>query len=258
MNKKGITRKIYALFLSLLCLISAVTVYAEDNQEEQTVNPFNVSATEPDYEGKFTLNINISKNCVVEAFKISVEYDDAMVSVSQDTSAYGNYSSFLEKYNSNGRGICLNNHIYDSRKVIFTGAQPDEGEAALSENDKVAYLRLQCILEDKTFDEILKSISVKVENCSDGNEDLVKTNPEIFASSMEIKPGDTSQGEEYLAGDIDFSGKVDLTDASTSLKAALGIISLDEKATIAADVDKNGKVDLTDTILTLKLALGIG
>ncbi len=94
MNKKGITRKIYALILSLLCLISAVTVYAEDNQEEQTVNPFNVSATEPDYEGKFTLNINISKNCVVEAFKISVEYDDAMVSVSQDTSAYGNYSSF--------------------------------------------------------------------------------------------------------------------------------------------------------------------
>lgn len=49
-----------------------------------------------------------------------------------------------------------------------------------------------------------------------------------------------------------------MTDASTSLKTALGIISLDEKATIAADVDKNGKVDLTDTILTLKLALGIG
>lgn len=74
------------------------------------------------------------------------------------------------------------------------------------------------------------------------------------------KPGDIGQlpgDKELLKGDIDDTGKVDLTDAVWSLKAALGIISLDEAQLKAADIGDNGKADLSDTIEILKMALGI-
>ena len=62
---------------------------------------------------------------------------------------------------------------------------------------------------------------------------------------------------EYEKGDIDNSGKVDLTDALLSLKAALGIIELDDEQAAAAEVNGDNSVDLTDTVMILKIALGI-
>lgn len=62
---------------------------------------------------------------------------------------------------------------------------------------------------------------------------------------------------EYLIGDIDNSGSIDLTDAQLSLKAALKIITLSSSAAKAADVNYDGFVDLTDAQITLKLALHI-
>ena len=76
----------------------------------------------------------------------------------------------------------------------------------------------------------------------------------VYGDNSNNGNGTTS---EYEKGDIDNSGKVDLTDALLSLKAALGIIELDDEQAAAADVNGDNSVDLTDTVMILKIALGI-
>ena len=52
--------------------------------------------------------------------------------------------------------------------------------------------------------------------------------------------------------------KIDLLDASESLKIALGISKASsENAMLAADYNKDGQVNLSDVVLILKAALGI-
>lgn len=63
--------------------------------------------------------------------------------------------------------------------------------------------------------------------------------------------------ESVTKDDVDENGKVELADAQLALKAALKIITLDEKASKAADVTGNGKVELADAQLILKYALKI-
>lgn len=62
---------------------------------------------------------------------------------------------------------------------------------------------------------------------------------------------------EYMIGDIDNSGSIDLTDAQLTLKAALKITTLNGPAAKAADVNSDGFIDLTDAQIILKLALRI-
>ena len=76
----------------------------------------------------------------------------------------------------------------------------------------------------------------------------------VYGDNSNNGKGTTS---EYEKGDIDNSGKVDLTDALLSLKAALGIIELDDEQAAAAEVNGDNSVDLTDTVMILKIALGI-
>ena len=66
-----------------------------------------------------------------------------------------------------------------------------------------------------------------------------------------------SESSSNLSGDTNLDGKVDLTDASDALKAALNIITLSDDAIKAADIDGDGKVSLSDTLDILKIALGI-
>lgn len=67
----------------------------------------------------------------------------------------------------------------------------------------------------------------------------------------------TDDDNKVTLGDVDGNGSIELADANTALKAALGIITLDGNAKLAADVDKNGSIELADANLILKRALGI-
>lgn len=67
----------------------------------------------------------------------------------------------------------------------------------------------------------------------------------------------TSVSTSYALGDVNKDGKVDLTDTTMILKAALAIEDLDDEATVLADIDASGKVDLQDATSSLKMALNI-
>lgn len=61
-----------------------------------------------------------------------------------------------------------------------------------------------------------------------------------------------------MYGDANQDGKLDLKDATTALKIALGIEATPEgNAFTAVDVDKDNKISLSDVTLILKAALGI-
>ena len=78
-----------------------------------------------------------------------------------------------------------------------------------------------------------------------------------IAALLTVTTPASAEEAEYRCGDINMDGKVDLTDALLSLKAALGIIELDDEQAAAADVNGDNSVDLTDTVMILKIALGI-
>lgn len=81
-----------------------------------------------------------------------------------------------------------------------------------------------------------------------------------IAALLTVTTPASAEEAEYRCGDINMDGKVDLADASVSLKLALGIIKDGDDGV----VERNGsfyygdfKIRLTDTIASLKMALGI-
>lgn len=81
-----------------------------------------------------------------------------------------------------------------------------------------------------------------------------------IAALLTVTTPASAEEAEYRCGDINMDGKVDLTDASVSLKLALGIVKDGDDGV----VERNGsfyygdfKIRLTDTIASLKMALGI-
>lgn len=83
-----------------------------------------------------------------------------------------------------------------------------------------------------------------------------------FANAVKIADADPDPTPDptpqaVTLGDVDLNGKVELNDAVTVLKAALGIVTLEGDAATAADVDKDGNINLTDALNVLKFALGI-
>ena len=77
-----------------------------------------------------------------------------------------------------------------------------------------------------------------------------------FESPMEVVIG-SKRTTVFSDIEIILNGKVELNDAVTVLKAALGIVTLEGDAATAADVDKDGNINLTDALNVLKFALGI-
>lgn len=57
-------------------------------------------------------------------------------------------------------------------------------------------------------------------------------------------------------GDLNFDGKIDLTDANLALKAALGTIDVSDAVVRAGDINGNGTIDLSDAKVILNWAIG--
>lgn len=254
-------RKILLSIVISICFVfllngKNIYVYAQEN----VTNPFSLSATDLDSDGYFTVNINVSTDCAVEAFKVVIKYDSTQMELKEGKYGYGNYVTFLNKYNSNKNGLCVNNHIKEEAKIIFTGAQADNAVAKLNAGDRVGYatFKIKSSAENqKPFEEVINSISMKVDNCYDGEKDYSKEYEEIFKTEIIPQPGDTLRGENITLGDVNDDGKIDLNDAKYALRASLGIIKLEADNEFAADVDKDAKVTLKDAKLLLKYALGI-
>ena len=61
----------------------------------------------------------------------------------------------------------------------------------------------------------------------------------------------------YELGDVNGDGKINTLDAMLTLRAAVGIESLDAIQTIRADIDANGKINTMDAMMILRRAVGL-
>lgn len=61
----------------------------------------------------------------------------------------------------------------------------------------------------------------------------------------------------YALGDVNGDGKINTLDAMMTLRAAVGIESLDAIQTIRADIDANGKINTMDAMMILRRAVGL-
>lgn len=81
-----------------------------------------------------------------------------------------------------------------------------------------------------------------------------------IAALLTVTTPASAEEAEYRCGDINMDGKVDLTDASMSLKLALGIVKDGDDGIVERNGSfyyLDGKVRLPDTVASLKMALGI-
>jgi subtilisin family serine protease len=62
---------------------------------------------------------------------------------------------------------------------------------------------------------------------------------------------------QYLLGDCDLNGTVNVTDAVLALRHSMGLITLEGNAFLAGDVDLNGTVNVTDSLMIMRYAMGL-
>lgn len=79
----------------------------------------------------------------------------------------------------------------------------------------------------------------------------------FMGTSSDILADDTSQSIGFQYGDVDGNQQINLNDAQITLKAALRIITLENKALQAADLGGDGLVSLEDARNILSVALKI-
>ncbi|MBO4878851.1 MAG: Ig-like domain-containing protein [Clostridia bacterium] len=70
-------------------------------------------------------------------------------------------------------------------------------------------------------------------------------------------PGYIAEPPEYLPGDIDQNGTVNVTDAVMALRAAMGLITLDDLQTEIGDMDGDGRITVTDALTIMRIAMGL-
>lgn len=87
---------------------------------------------------------------------------------------------------------------------------------------------------------------------------IVLNGEEEQPSESPSQPPSDNPSDEYILGDVNHDGEINLGDAQKVLKVALKIEDLSsEEAKKAADVDASGKIELLDAQLVLKKALRI-
>lgn len=91
----------------------------------------------------------------------------------------------------------------------------------------------------------------------EGDTILVRLDTDSAGTAWGFAVASVEAGTDFMLGDVDNNGDINLSDAQSALKAALKITTLDDTATKAADVNKNGTVDLGDAQMILKRALKI-
>ena len=151
----------------------------------------------------------------------------------------------------------IGNHaFYDAGvKELTIPAGVDEiGDNALESDstlEKVTILSRDVDLTDTG----LGYVSVWLETDPNRNENLVLygyagSTAEQYAAENEIPF--VALSEEWLCGDVDLDGRIDIQDAVLLAKASAGTVSLNEAAKKNADCNGDGEVDSADAAVLME------
>ena len=91
-------------------------------------------------------------------------------------------------------------------------------------------------------------VTTTIESTLITSESITTTTESAATASTEI----TSQSENFVIGDVNSDGRVDITDAVLLNKASAGAVKLNDAAAKNADCNANGELGTDDAILLLK------
>ena len=128
--------------------------------------------------------------------------------------------------------------------------------------------------EEKTLDTTINPTNTTMDHMllyTSSNPDIVTVNEGIIkgintgeakitissVNGKEITCNVTVKKPDYLKGDLNKNGKIDLPDVINLLKLYLGINDITSETLQIGDMDNNSKIELNDIILLLKIYLGI-
>ncbi len=77
------------------------------------------------------------------------------------------------------------------------------------------------------------------------------------ATRVTFAPVTVTVPDSFLTGDVDGDKEVEVTDALTALRAAVGLETLTGNAFKAADMNRSGVIEVTDALQILRMAVGL-
>ena len=163
---------------------------------------------------------------------------------------------------------CTQITLPDSLKAIGNHAFYDAGVKELTIPAGVEEIGDNALESDSTLEKVtilsrdvdltdtgLGYVSVWLETDPNRNENLVLygyagSTAEQYAAENEIPF--VALSEEWLCGDVDLDGRIDIQDAVLLAKASAGTVSLNEAAKKNADCNEDGEVDSADATVLME------
>ncbi len=141
----------------------------------------------------------------------------------------------------------------EANKLKWNSLLNADGSDFTSETD-VAVIEFKALTDIKSTDNVMAYNMIEFYDINWYNFDTDKT---IRCVAVSDTDSDTDTDEDIMSGDVNNDGRVTISDAIITLKAALNLMSLDEKQTKAADIDLNNKISVSDAVSIQKIALAI-
>ena len=181
----------------------------------------------------------------VRAARIQVAYDDAVLSISDESAVVlGN----MLKANGNATADVNINYSEAGDSCISVACVSTED--VLSGTGTLLSITFD-VKENAAIGE--SSVSLTVVELLGDDTDAISTTTNVVEGKVTVAPP-----VEFTPGDVDNNGAVELEDALTSLKIAVGSLSVEAGSVgfWAADMDGNGSITVEDVLQILKMANG--
>lgn len=139
----------------------------------------------------------------------------------------------------------------EANKLKWNSLLDADGSDFTKETD-VAVIEFKALTDIKSTDNVMAYNMIEFYDIYWYNFDTDKT-----IRCVAVSDSDTDTDEDIISGDVNNDGRVTVSDAIMTLKAALNIISLNERQTKAADIDLNNKINISDAVSIQKISLSI-
>ena len=254
--------------LSMLAAFSAQTAFAADSV---TVSAEKVNAKAG---AEFTLAVKLEgvPASGISGAEFEITYDTAAISITGASAGDIVNTSASDKEGFEGLTVFDADYSVAGTVTVTYGVALDDTAYWVTKDGTFLTLtgKVNDGVADGTYDVAIKGISRETYEGSGtpnteiyiGNmaSDGTITNYSVTASAGAVVVGnDNTEPEDtdYLMGDADHSGKVDILDVITVNKAILGKENLEGQGLINGDINKDGKPDASDALNIMKAIVGL-
>ncbi len=149
----------------------------------------------------------------------------------------------------------------EAPQVVSAQLSGTDLDIAVSDNHYTAYVGVYsdaactALIAERAIEEPERGMTTEL-GIAVGNRERVFVKVGDYAGNTVIVEVAADE-PDFLPGDCDLNGTVNITDAVLALRHAMGLITLTGNAFLAGDVDGNGSVAITDAVSIMRYAMGL-